>query len=148
MGMPGQEWANMWPNSAVFILFIARTFPQCFIEIWWTKFKIWWKQYILGPIWPNLGLNNGHARARMGEHVTKLISLHSFHIKNISSKFHRNLMNQIRDILKTVYFGTKYCLIWAQMMGMHRQEWPNMWPNSSVFWWGDVMWCQCECKMC
>ena len=55
--------------------------------------------------WPNLGLNDGHARARMGEHVTKLVSLHSLYTKNISSKFHRNLMNQIQDILKTVYFG-------------------------------------------
>ena len=35
----------------------------------------------------NLGLNYGHAWARMGEHVTKLISLHSFHTKNISSTF-------------------------------------------------------------
>ena len=66
---------------------------------------------------PNLGLNDGHAQARMSKHVTKLISLHSFHTKNISSKFHQNLMNQIRDILKTVYFGTKYGLIWAEMMG-------------------------------
>ena len=31
----------------------------------------------------------------------------------ITTKFHQNLMNQIRDILKTVYFGTKYGLIWA-----------------------------------
>ena len=31
----------------------------------------------------NLGLNNGRARARMGNRVTKLISLHSFHTKNI-----------------------------------------------------------------
>ena len=53
--------------------------------------------------WPNLGLNDGHARARMDEHVIKLISLLSFHTKNISSKFHQNLMKQIRDILKTVY---------------------------------------------
>ena len=56
---------------------------------------------------------NGHAWARMGEHVTKLISIHSFNTKNISSKFHGNLMNQIQDILKKVYFGTKYGLIWA-----------------------------------
>ena len=33
--------------------------------------SIFWDQ-----IWPNLGLNDGHAQARMGEHVTKLISLH------------------------------------------------------------------------
>ena len=63
--------------------------------------------------WPNVGLNDGHARARMGEHVIKLISLHCFHTKNISSKFPQNLMNQIRDILKKVYFGTKYGLTWA-----------------------------------
>ena len=44
---------------------------------------IFWDQ-----IWPNLGLNDGHAWARMGEHVTKLISLDYFHAKNISSKFH------------------------------------------------------------
>ena len=49
--------------------------------------------------WPNLGLNNGHARAKMGEHMTKLTSLHSFHIMNISSMFHRNLMKKIQDIL-------------------------------------------------
>ena len=63
--------------------------------------------------WPNLGLNDGHAQARMGEHVPKLITLHSSHTKNISSKFHQNLMNQIQDILKKVYFGTKNGLIWA-----------------------------------
>ena len=61
---------------------------------------IFWDQ-----IWPNLGLNDGHARARMGEHVTKLISLHSFHTKNISSKFYQNLMNQNRDMLENVDFG-------------------------------------------
>ena len=64
-------------------------------------------------ILPNLGLNDGHARARMGEHVTKLITLHYFHTKNISSKFHQNLMNPIQDIFKKVYFGTKNYLIWA-----------------------------------
>ena len=53
-------------------------------------------------MWPNLGLYDGHARARIGEHVTKLISLHSFSAKNNSSKFNRNLMNQIQDMLKTV----------------------------------------------
>ena len=170
-GMPEQEWANMWPNSSVFILFIRRTFPQSFIEIWWTKFKIYWKRYILGPNmayfgpkwwtcpgkngqtcdkthqssfslyeehflkvssksdepnsryiekgifwdqkWHNLGLNDGHARARMGKHVTKLISIHYLYTKKISSKFHQNLKNQILDVLKTVYFRTKYGLIWA-----------------------------------
>ena len=49
MGMPKQEWAIMWPNSPVFILFIPRTFPQSFIKIWWTKFEIYWKRCILGP---------------------------------------------------------------------------------------------------
>ena len=44
----------------------------------------------------------------MGEHVTKLISLHSFHTKNISSKFHRNLMNQIQDMLENVHVGPDY----------------------------------------
>ena len=52
MGMPGQEWANMWPNSSVFILFIPRTFPQSFNEIWWTKIEICWKTFISGPINP------------------------------------------------------------------------------------------------
>ena len=55
--------------------------------------------------WPNLGPNDGHAWARMGELLTKLISLHSFHTKNISSKFHRNLMNQNRNMLENVHFG-------------------------------------------
>ena len=55
-----------------------------------------------------MGLNDGHTQARMGYHVTKLISLHSFHTKNIPSKFHQNLMNQIRDILEDVYFGPDY----------------------------------------
>ena len=79
-----QEWANMWPNSPVFIHFIPRTFPQSFIKIWWTKLEIYWKQYIWDQIWPNLGLNYGHARARMGPHVTILISLHSFHYQEHS----------------------------------------------------------------
>ena len=55
--------------------------------------------------WPKLDLNDGHARARIGEHVTKLITLHCFHTKNISSKFHRNLMNQNRNMLENVHFG-------------------------------------------
>ena len=66
-----------------------------------SKFR---QRYILGPKWPNLGLNDGHARARMGEHVTTLTSLHSFNTKNISTKFHRNLMKQIQDILENVHF--------------------------------------------
>ena len=105
MGMPGQEWASMWPNSSVFILFIPGTFPESFIKIWWTKFEIYWKRYILGQILPNLVLNDGHAQARMGEHVTKLISIHSLYTKNICSKFHRNLMNQNRNMLENVHFG-------------------------------------------
>ena len=61
-----------------------------------------------------MGLNDGHCQARMGEHVTKLISIHSLYTKNISLKFHRNLINQIQDILKKVYFGTKNGLIWPK----------------------------------
>ena len=34
------------------------------------------KYHYITQICPNLGLNDGHARARMGDHVTKLISLH------------------------------------------------------------------------
>lgn len=56
------------------------------------------KQYILGPNIANLGINEGHARAKMGQHVTKLPSLNTFHTKNISKKFHQNLINQIEDI--------------------------------------------------
>ena len=37
--------------------------------------------------------------------VTKLISHHSFHTKNIPSKFHQNLMNQNRNMLENVHFG-------------------------------------------
>ena len=55
--------------------------------------------------WSNFGLNNGHARARMGEYVTKLISIHSLYTKNISSKFHRNLMNQNLNMLENIHFG-------------------------------------------
>ena len=51
-------------------------------------------------IWPNLDLNDVNARVRTGKHITKLFSVNSFVIKNISWKFHRNLMNQIRDIFK------------------------------------------------
>ena len=77
----------------------------------WTSFRpnstyiensILWDQ-----IWPNLGTNDGRAQARMGEYVTKLISHHSFHTKNISWKFHRNLMNQIQDMLKNSIFWDK-----------------------------------------
>ena len=63
--------------------------------------------------WHDLGLNDRHARARMGEHVTKLSSVNSFHTMNISTKFNRNLMSQIRVPLKTVYVGTKNGRIWA-----------------------------------
>ena len=59
-----------------------------------------------GILWEQKWPNDGHARARMGEHVTKLISHHSFHTKNISSEFHRNLMKQIHDMLKNIHFGT------------------------------------------
>ena len=39
-------------------------------------------------IWPNLGLEDGHAWSRMGKHVTKLISLYSYeeHFLKVSSK--------------------------------------------------------------
>ena len=68
---------------------------------------IWSQNVHLTKLWGNvLGIKrmktNEHVRARMAEHVTELISLHSFHTKNIPSKFHQNLMNQIRDILKMV----------------------------------------------
>ena len=56
--------------------------------------------------------------ARMGKYVKKFIRPNSFHIKNISSKFHRNIMNQIWNILKTAYFGTKYGLMWTEILGM------------------------------
>ena len=72
------------------------------------KNSIFWDQ-----IWPNLGLNDGHAWAKTVQHITKLINLNTFHIKNIPSKFLRNLMSQIRDTLKTAYPGTKYDIIWA-----------------------------------
>ena len=62
------------------------------------------KGIFLDKIWPNLGLNDGHGRARMNEHVTKLTSLYYFYIMNISSKFHRNLMKKIQDILENVHF--------------------------------------------
>ena len=91
------------------------------------KNSIFWDQ-----IWPNLGQKHGHAQARMGKLVMKLISLNSFHIKNISWKFHRNLKNLISDILERVYFGTKYDLIWDQIMDMPGQEWTNMLSNSSL----------------
>ena len=53
--------------------------------------------------WPETSAQSSrNARTRMGYHVTKLISLHSFSAKNNSSKFNRNLMNQIQDMLKTV----------------------------------------------
>ena len=91
------------------------------------KNGIFWDQ-----IWPNLGQNHGHAQAIMGKLVVKLISLKSFHTKNISWKFHQNLMNQIWDILKMACFGTKYDLIWAQIMGMPGQEWASVLLNSSV----------------
>ena len=34
MGMPWQEWANMWPYWSVCILFIPKTFPRSFIKVW------------------------------------------------------------------------------------------------------------------
>ena len=71
------------------------------------------KSVFLDKFGPNLGLNTGHAWARMGNHVTRLTSLHSFHTNNIPWKFHQNLMNQIRDILEIVDFGTNSGLNWA-----------------------------------
>ena len=53
----------------------------------------------------NLGPNERHAQARMDKHVTKVTSLNTFYIKNISWKFHWNLMNQIEDLLSHVHFG-------------------------------------------
>lgn len=53
MGMLRQEWANMLPNSSVLALFVSRTFPECFIEIWWTKSKIYCKMFILDLITPS-----------------------------------------------------------------------------------------------
>ena len=39
-------------------------------------------------IWTNSGLTHGYAQAGMGKHVTKLTNINSFHINNISFKFH------------------------------------------------------------
>ena len=72
---------------------------------------------------PNLGLNDGHARARMANHVTKLVSLHYFNTYNLPWKFHQNMMKQIRDIMEKVYFwtnlgrtrGINTGLAWARM---------------------------------
>ena len=82
--------------------------------------------------WTKNGLNHGHAWARMGKQVTKLMNLDYFDVMNISSKFHWNLMTHMWDILKTAYFETKYGQIWAKNMGMPRQEWANMLWSSSV----------------
>ena len=55
-----------------------------------------------------LGLTDGHAWTRMVNHITKLVSHNSFHIKNISSKFHQNLMTQIEDLLSNVLLGPDF----------------------------------------
>ena len=68
------------------------------------------------------GLNDGHARARMGEHVTKRISLPYFsyqeHFLKVSSKSDEPNSRYIENGI----FWDKYGLIWAEMMGMSRQE--------------------------
>ena len=106
MSMSGQEWPNMWPNS---LLFILLSYQEHSLKVSsksdesnsrYIENCIFWDQK-----WPNLGLNDGHAWTRIGEHVTKLITLHPFHTKNISSKFHRNLMNQNRNMLENIHFG-------------------------------------------
>ena len=55
--------------------------------------------------WTNLGLNDGYTLARIGEHVTKLVSLHCIYAKNISSMFHQNLMIQNWDICWFSFFS-------------------------------------------
>ena len=71
---------------------------------------------------PNLGLSNGHAWARMGEHVTKIFSINYFHTKNISRKFHQNLIIQNQYIFENVIFNEFLRLLslnnghaWARM---------------------------------
>ena len=49
---------------------------------------------------------------------TKLISLNSFHRKNISSKFHWNLIDQLRYTLKVAYLWSNL----GQMMDMLGQK--------------------------
>ena len=70
----------------------------------------------------NLSLSNGHAWARMGEHVTKLFSINYFHTKNISRKFHQNLIIQNQYIFENVIFNEFLRLLslnnghaWARM---------------------------------
>ena len=95
-GYPQVIYSNFGHNTGVRRQFLQfTTISQSSIEN-----GIFWDQ-----IWLNLGLNDGHAQARMGEHVTKLISIHSLYTKNISSKFHRNLMNQNRNMLENIHFG-------------------------------------------
>ena len=72
------------------------------VLLWLGVFLVYYGS-LLGPT----GLTLTSIEQDEQEHTTKLISLNAFHIKNISWKFHKSLMNQIRDILKRENFGTK-----------------------------------------
>ena len=74
MGMSGQEWTNMLPNSPV----IKTVEPNSI----YFKNGIFWEQ-----IWPTFGPNGGQDWANMLPNY--------FHIKKIYWTFYQNPMNQI-----------------------------------------------------
>ena len=73
-------------------------------------------------LWPNLGLNNGHAWARMGQHVTILTSLHSCHTKNIPSDSSKSDEPNSRYIENGIFWDQ----IWPNLGLNERHAWVRM----------------------
>ena len=91
-GHARQKWANMWPNSSVFIHSIPIPFPKSFIKIWWTKFEIYWKRYILGPNMAQFGTYWWACPGKNGQtcdqtHQSSFFSYQE-HFLKVSSKSH------------------------------------------------------------
>ena len=61
----GKNGQICYQTSLTLTFFVSKTFPESLIKIQWTKFKIPYKRRIWDQTWPILGLNDGHAWARI-----------------------------------------------------------------------------------
>ena len=98
MGMTGQEWANMWPNYSILIIFIIRTFPQSVIKIWWPKIDLWKRGFSMN-FWPNYALlimHNDIIYAQLIPYCNTCTPT------IIPAKFHKDMMNQTQFISHNV----------------------------------------------
>ena len=70
-----------------------------------------------GQKWPNLGLNNGHAQARIQEDVTKIFIINYFYTKNVSKVLSKSDEPNSSIIENSIFWD---------------QKWPNLGLNDAM----------------